>query len=110
SDLGRPGQEALLQRYPNLRADIVIAGLPQQTEPLNDALLDAIKPRLIVIADSGFPATRRASRALLERLNQRGIPLVYTRETGAVKISLRSHEVEATALNGFRWPDKTVGK
>ena len=28
SDLGRPGQDALLQRTPDLRADIVITGLP----------------------------------------------------------------------------------
>ena len=62
SDLGRDGQSALLARTNDLRADIVIAGLPNEGEPLCDALLDAIQPKVIVIADSEFPANapRRA--------------------------------------------------
>jgi beta-lactamase superfamily II metal-dependent hydrolase len=60
SDLGRDGQSALLARTNDLRADIVIAGLPDEGEPLCDALLDAIQPRVIVIADSEFPATAGA--------------------------------------------------
>jgi competence protein ComEC len=107
SDLGRPGQDALLERQPDLRAEIVVAGLPQQTEPLNDALLDAIQPKLIVIADSEFPAPRRAGRALRERLERRGIPVVYTRNVGAVKISLRKNGWTASAINGLRLSNET---
>jgi len=64
-----------------LRADIVIAGLPTEGEPLSDALLDAIQPKIIIIADSEFPATRRAPAALLERLAQRNIPVICTRKS-----------------------------
>src|ERR1039458_1309975 len=71
SDLGREGQSALLSRTNNLRADIVIAGLPDEGEPLCDALLDAAQPKVIVIADSDFPATRRASPKLRARLEQK---------------------------------------
>ncbi len=71
SDLGKLGQRSLLEREKDLRADIVIAGLPTQGEPLNEALLDAIQPRVIIIQDSEYPANRRASRALRERLAQR---------------------------------------
>jgi len=70
----------------DLRADLVVAGLPVDGEPLCDALLAAIQPRGIVIADAEFPATRRASRALHERLEAKKIPVIYTRTTGAVKI------------------------
>ena len=59
SDLGRNGQSALLARTNDLRADVVIAGLPDAGEPLCDALLDAVQPKVIVIADSEFPATRQ---------------------------------------------------
>jgi beta-lactamase superfamily II metal-dependent hydrolase len=62
SDLGRNGQSALLANTNDLRADIVIAGLPDAGETLCDALLDAIQPKIIVIADSEFPATRRQPR------------------------------------------------
>ena len=44
SDLGRRGQEALLAREPDLGADIVVSGMPEQTEPLCDALLERIQP------------------------------------------------------------------
>jgi beta-lactamase superfamily II metal-dependent hydrolase len=84
--LSHAGQDALLSRTNGLRADIVIAGLPDGSEPLCDALLDAIQPKVIVIADSEFPATRRASRALKDRLEQKGIPAIYTRSSGAVTI------------------------
>jgi len=76
----------LLAQTNDLCADLVIAGLPNEGEPLCDALLDAIQPRAIVIADSELPATRRASRALRERLEQKKIPVIYTRSAGAVKI------------------------
>ncbi len=89
SDLGKPGQNALITRHPDLRADIVVAGLPQQTEPLADALIDAIQPRLIIITDAEYPASERASKKLRARLARHNIPVLYTRETGAVTLTFR---------------------
>ncbi len=84
--MSRAGQSDLLARTNDLRADIVVAGLPAEGEPLCDALIDAVQPRAIVIADSEFPANRRASRVLHDRLAQKKIPVIYTRTAGAVKI------------------------
>jgi competence protein ComEC len=86
SDLGRDGQSALLEKTNDLRADIVVAGLPNEGEPLCDVLIAAVQPKLIIIADSETPATRRAGRELKDRLEQTGIPVIYTRISGAVKI------------------------
>src|SRR5581483_3310278 len=52
SDLGRAGQRALLERTNNLRVDIAVTALPSESEPLNDMLLDAIQPHVIIIADA----------------------------------------------------------
>jgi beta-lactamase superfamily II metal-dependent hydrolase len=87
SDLGRDGQSALLEHTNDLRADIVVAGLPNEGEPLCDALIAAVQPKMIIIADSEFPATRRASQELKDRLGQTGIPVIYTRGSSAVKIA-----------------------
>lgn len=104
SALGRPGQEALLERTNDLRADIVITGLPELTEPLCDALIEAIQPKLIIIADSEFPATKRAGPNLSERIGAHNIRVIYTRQAGAVtfifrpagwKIFFPEHEVVA---------------
>jgi competence protein ComEC len=100
SDLGRPGQNVLIERTPDLRADIVITGLPTESEPLCDALLDVIQPRAIVIADSEFPATRRASPKLRERLAGRGIPVLYTRSAGAVRLTMCARGWELHPMNG----------
>ena len=89
SDLGHDGQRALLAQTNDLRADIVVAGLPNEGEPLGDALLDTIHPKVVVIADSEFPATRRASRELKERLAGRNVPVIYTRTADAVTILSR---------------------
>jgi len=103
SNLGRSGQDALLERHGDLRADIVVAGFPQQNEPLNDALLAAISPQLIIIANSKSSAMRRADPALRSRLRKHGIPVLYTSDLGAVKISLRQNRWEATTVEGLSW-------
>ncbi len=93
SDLGRRGQDVLLERSTTgLRADIVVSGIPTQTEALCEALLDAVRPRLIIVADSELPATARASQQLKERLTRRNVTVLHTREVGAVTLWLRPQE------------------
>ena len=89
SDLGKPGQNTLLARHADLRADIVVAGLPEQSEPLADALLDALQPRLVLITDAEFPATQRAGAKLRARLARRNIRVLYARDTGAITLEWR---------------------
>ena len=100
SDLGRDGQSALLARTNDLHADVVIAGLPDEGQPLSNGLLDAIQPKVIVVADSEFPATRRASRELKERLARHNVPVIYTRTAGAITILARPKSWELCTMDG----------
>jgi competence protein ComEC len=101
SDLGRVGQNLLLDRETNhLRSDIIVAGLPTQTEALCEALLDVTQPRVIVIADSELPATARASLKLKERLERRKVLVLSTREVGAVSLLFRPEGCKISAANG----------
>jgi len=81
------------------------AGLPVRGEPLSEGLLDAIQPRLILICDSEFPASARASPALRVRLEKRGIPVLYARHTGSVTLEFGKVWVARTMsglkLEGF---------
>jgi competence protein ComEC len=99
-DLGRPGQEALMNRHTNLQADIVVTGLPEQGEALCDGLLERIQPKLVIIADSEFPATKRASPALHERLAKSGRPILYTRTASAVSIAIKPGNWQAQGMDG----------
>ena len=106
SDLSRSSQSELLNLGGDLRADIVVAGLPTETEPLCDAMIEAIQPKVIVIADSQYPATRRASRVLKERLELKKIPVIYTRDSGAVKIVTDKNGWKLQAMDGQKFSDK----
>jgi beta-lactamase superfamily II metal-dependent hydrolase len=98
--LARDGQDALMRRHPDLRADIVVAGLPARDEPLCDALLDMLQPRLIIIADSEFPATRRASPKLRQRLSHRPAQVVYCHNNGALTLDLAPRKYSLSTANG----------
>jgi beta-lactamase superfamily II metal-dependent hydrolase len=100
SDLGKPGQNMLMNRWPGLRADIVVSGVPTRTEPLADALLDTLQPQLIVITDSESPASQRVPPRLRERLAAHNVPVLYTRENGAVTLKLAPPGWAAIPMNG----------
>jgi beta-lactamase superfamily II metal-dependent hydrolase len=102
SDLGRPGQNRLMAKNPPeaLRAEIVMVGKPTEGDPLADALLLAIQPKLVIVADAMYPAQARASRSLQQRLARYRIPVVYTRLSGAVTIEFRSEGWRARTMNG----------
>ncbi len=110
SDLGRPGQNVLLERGHDLKADIVVAGLPEQGEPASEALLDAVRPQLVIIVDSEFPATKRASAVLHERLASRRIPVIYTRSSGAVTITAQPKRWSVRAMNGYQCGSDAVSR
>jgi beta-lactamase superfamily II metal-dependent hydrolase len=109
ADLGRNGQSVLLERTNDLRADIVIAGLPAEGEPLCDALLQAVRPQVIVLVDSEYPAQRRAGPRLKTRLEHTGRPVIYTREAGAVTLVSRPAGWELTTTAGQRFDSDGAG-
>lgn len=100
SDLGRLGQRALLENHEDLRADIVIVGLPQQDEVLPPALLERIAPRLVILDGPSHPAQNKAFRGARTRLRQARIATLCTAECGAVTLAYRDRACVAQAMNG----------
>jgi beta-lactamase superfamily II metal-dependent hydrolase len=109
SDLGRRGQEMLVNQTNDLHADIVVTGLPEKSQPLSDALLAKIQPHIIIVADSDFPATKRAPAALRERLAQRNVTILYTRQTGAVTLTTKPGEWELRTMDGQKFQSSQAG-
>jgi len=102
SDLGVAGQAALLERGADLRADIVVTGVPTRGEPLSATLAAAIQPRLIVVQDAEYPANERAGPKLRARLEAHGVPVLYASTDGTIALRLRSGRWEAQARLGRR--------
>jgi ComEC/Rec2-related protein len=103
SDLGRFGQRTLCEREEDLRAGVVVAGIPAHSEPLGDTLLDAMQPRVIIISASEVPSQERATKDLRARLERRGVPVFYTSDDGAVTIALRPQAWEVRTMSGKRF-------
>ena len=101
SDLGRSGQRTLCDREPELRADVVIAGMPSPDEPLSNGFLHLLRPGLVVISAGEYPASERPSRALRERLREQGMPVVFTCDRGAVYLTLIGGGWHARAQDGW---------
>lgn len=114
SNLGRTGQSELVGHNSDLRADIVIAGLAEQGEPLNPALLDAIQPKLIVITDlRRYAMEHGGGHELQDRLEHHGIPVIYARQTSAINITLRGNRWTASSEDGSqsaKWDDSPAEK
>jgi beta-lactamase superfamily II metal-dependent hydrolase len=90
-----------------LRADVVISGVPAQSEPVSSALLEATQPAVIIITDALYPATARASRRLRERLAEQSARVIYTSESGAVTLVMREGRwriEDAAGRNLFQGP------
>lgn len=100
-DLGREGQATLLDSGQDLRADVLISGLPAGGEPLGNGFITAVQPRLIILHDNWRPATDRAGRALKQRLAQAGIPVLHGSTAGTISLELDA--------SGFRVRPMTQG-
>jgi len=83
---------------------------PVNGEPVSDALLGAVHPKIIVIADSEFPANRRASRELKNRLAGKNIPVIYTRDSGAVKIVADKGGWKLQTMDGQKFSSSSLSK
>jgi len=89
SDLGRLGQNVVLARNVDLRADILITGLPSGSEAICDAFIEAVRPRIIIVADAEYPASERADLKLKERLGKKKARVIYTRSAGALTLQFK---------------------
>jgi len=79
SDAGRSAEQQILAE--NIRAQIIVKGRHGRDEVCTEALLDVVKPEVVV--QSRYPEPE-----LRERLQKRGIRFVRTDETGAATIRL----------------------
>lgn len=101
-DLGAEGQKQLLASDANLRADIVIAGMPEQGEPLQDELLAAIHPRAIILGTSRYPHHAEGTPELRARFERSGAIVFSIVETDAVTIRIRRDQCEIAGMNGTK--------
>lgn len=102
SDLGPLGQRALLQRSPQLHSEILIVGAQNHEADLNPMLVEAVRPRLIIVAGGEFPASGRPGRRLRARLDALGIPVIYTSDSGAALLTFERAGWSVRTMTGHQ--------
>ena len=99
AELGRDGQKQLLESGADLDADIIIAGMPERDEPLEDELLKAISPRAIILGTSRYPHHAAGTPDLKARLERTGAIVFYLMETDAVTIQTKHDQCMIAGMN-----------
>jgi competence protein ComEC len=102
SELGEAGQKKLAEAGADLRADVVIAGMPEQGEPLKEELLELIRPRVIVLGTLEYPFTALGKPELRERLEANGAEVFYVNEEDAVTITVKAGMCVINTMAGRR--------
>ena len=106
SDLGEVGQELLVRRVNNLRADLVITSVPNFGEPLQPWLLEAIEPRVILVHDSFFPLGERAPAKLRARLARLEAQVFYTTDIGGIRVEITPGGWRVLNASGILWSSR----
>ena len=93
SNLNAKGQDALMSNTRDLRAQLVIGGIPLRGEPMASPLLDRIQPEVVVITDADYPASSRASEALKRRLRTSRWKTYFSRDCGSLEIWITGGQI-----------------
>lgn len=99
SDLGPEGQAALVERAGLGHGGIIVTGLPSKGEPLNESLIEAVNPELVIVADADWPAYERAGDAVRKRLERTGVPVLYCSDVGTVTLRLKAGRWRLSTMN-----------
>ena len=110
SDAGPPTLDWLLKNSASeLSADIVVKGAHNSGIPMDTALVDAARPRLVVSTAAHFPASERLDERWASLIEGRGIRVFRQDITGAVRIDLPPSGFQATGFfDGSRFCAPTI--
>jgi competence protein ComEC len=97
SDSGETTENILLEKYSDLRSEVLIKGQHHTGISGSATFLDRVQPQVIVATSRNFPESERLKPEWLEEVRTRGIKLLRQDETGAVQIRLFPERWETTA-------------
>jgi beta-lactamase superfamily II metal-dependent hydrolase len=100
SDLGRLGQQALVSDGADLKSEVVFAGVPNDGMALRPELLEALRPKFLVVAGNDA----KAQRALKDlRARATSINVIATMDERAVTVTASRRSVSIETMSGKRF-------
>jgi hypothetical protein len=95
SELGRGGQHALLNRGDDLKSHVVFAGVPTDGESIRPAMMDALRPAVLVVAGND-PRVMREVRELRTRATN----VIAVVEERAITLTAQGNRVVVESMTG----------
>lgn len=101
--LGRQGQELLMAREPDLRADLLVLGGPGLAAAVLPTLLERVQPRGVVVLDGTPARPAREMEGVRAALSRAAIPIWYTSQVGAVECAVDNRGLRLRSMRGAQW-------
>lgn len=103
-DAGWETEYQLLQRYPDLKVDVLVLGHHGSRHSSSYAFLQQLKPKLAVASVGWDNRYGHPSQELQARLRELGIPLLTTAQAGTLQFQLNEQEIKLrTHRQQWRW-------
>ena len=98
SELGRGGQQTLVNRGADLKSNVVFAGVPTDGESLRPAIMEALQPKVLIVAGND-PRVLREIRDLRTRATN----VIAAAEEGAITLTVSGKKVIVESMTGRRF-------
>lgn len=86
-DAEKESEEEMTDRWPDLSADVLCVGHHGSPTSTSEELLDRVNPSIAVISCGRDNSYGHPGKAVLERLEERDIPVLRTDESGTITIT-----------------------
>lgn len=103
-DAGWETEYQLLQRYPDLKVDVLVLGHHGSRHSSSYAFLQQLKPKLAIASVGWDNRYGHPSQELQARLRELGIPLLTTAQAGTLQFQLSEQKIKLrTHRQQWRW-------
>lgn len=111
-DIGQQVERQLLQRYPNLRANVLILPHHGSNSSSHFAFLHQLAPQIAFNSASLYNRHQHPATQVQQRLAALGISLINTAQSGAIRLDITEAGLDVTEYRAQRipfWLQKPIG-
>ena len=95
-DLDQAGELKVIDRYPDLRVDVLKAGHHGSKTSSNPQFIDQIAPKLAIISAGRNNRYHHPNQETLQTFNERAIPFLNTAKSGMIQVEVSDSKINVT--------------
>ena len=95
-DLDQAGELKVIDRYPDLRVDVLKSGHHGSKTSSNPQFVDQIAPKLAIISAGRNNRYHHPNQETLQTFNERAIPFLNTAKSGMIQVEISDSKINVT--------------